>query len=197
MTRESAKGRITFIADGNFGFKRFSNHAGKIGDSFLKTSFYVKKSGLIYPAFSRAEAECSEFRSGDELTKKAGACDVSGLYVSISSHSILYKCIDIEKGESLSLGTEILDNLRSDLCENFGTKLNFGYDISCSLKPFLKNRSLDHLFPAIFFIPEMHAKSHRQSCQLDTVPYFLLRMGMEDGEIVKSQSVCSWKDALE
>ena len=88
VTREPAKARITFIADGNFGFKRFSNYAGKIGDSFLKTSFYVKKSGLIYPAFSRTEAECSKFRSGDELTKKAAACDVCGLNVSICSHSI-------------------------------------------------------------------------------------------------------------
>jgi len=28
----------------------------------------------------------------------------------------------------------------------------------------------------------MHAKGHRQSYQLDTAPYFLLGMGMEDGE---------------
>ena len=65
---------------------------------------------------------------------------------------------------------------------NFGSNLNSGYDISCNLKSFLRNRSLDHLLPSKLFTPEMHAKGHRQSCQLDSAAYFRFGLDMEDGE---------------
>lgn len=45
--------------------------------------------------------------------------------------------MDIQKGESLSLASEILNGLKSDLGSNFNSSLNFGYDISCNVKSFL------------------------------------------------------------
>ena len=178
------KGKVIYVADGNFSFKKHAGHASSISKSLLKSRFFLEGAppGVVLPD---SKSYCSNFRSGDDISKGNSMCDINGVYLSACSHAIPHSVQDIIKGENLGYGIKFLESLKAEYGRSYSSKVAFGYDIVCLLDSHIRKRKLTHLLPDTIFTPEMHARSHIESCQISTAVFNQLGFGRVDGEFVE------------
>ena len=163
------KGKVIYVADGNFSFKKHAGHASSISKSLLllKSSFFLEGAppGVVLPD---SKSYCSNFRSGDDISKGNSMCDINGVYLSACSHAIPHSVQDIIKGENLGYGIKFLESLKAEYGRYYSSKIAFRYDIVCLLDSHIRKRKLTHLLPDTIFTPEMHARSHIEYFQIST-----------------------------